>query len=287
MKSEAIPDSGWDLVIQPQKSLFHINYREIWKYKDLILLFVRRDLIAIYKQTILGPLWHIIQPLLTTITFTIIFGRIAKLSTDGLPQVLFYMAGVVTWTYFGESLKKTSGTFIANAGIFGKVYFPRLVMPISVVISNLISFTIQFSFFLCFLAYFYFFTDSQVHPNLFVFLLPFLIVIMAFLGLGFGIIISSMTTKYRDLAFVVGFGVQLFMYASPVIYPLSSVSGKLRYIILANPMTSVIETVRYAFLGVGEYNPLYILYSLSFTIVILFLGILMFNRIEKNFTDTI
>jgi lipopolysaccharide transport system permease protein len=281
-----IPAGEWTMILRPKRSLFDINLKELWQYRDLIVLFVRRDFVSKYKQTILGPLWFIIQPLLTTIMFTIIFGNIAGISTAGIPKVLFYMSGIVGWTYFSTCLNDTSQTFIKNASIFGKVYFPRLALPISVVISNLVSFLIQFLFLLCFLAYFLI-TGSSVHPNLLVLWIPFLVLLMAGLGLGFGIIISSLTTKYRDLSHLVTFGVTLWMYATPIIYPLSGIPEKYRLLVVANPMTPVVETFRTALLGVGTIDYLQLLYSCGFTLVILALGVVIFNKVEKTFMDTV
>jgi len=240
----------------------------------------------VYKQTILGPIWFLIQPLFTTLVFTVIFGKVAKISTDGLPQVIFYMSGVVFWNYFAGCLDKTSDTFVGNAGIFGKVWFPRLTVPISIVISNLITFGIQFVLFLCF--YFYFFIKgADISPKHLILLTPFLVVQMAALGLGFGIIISSMTTKYRDLRYLVGFGVQLWMYATPIVYPTSQIPEKWQWIIALNPMAPVIEAFRYAFLGAGTVHPWQIGSSMGTTLLILTIGIILFSRIEKSFMDTV
>lgn len=276
----------WSLVIRPQRNLFDLRLGELWKYRDLTGLFVRRDFVSVYKQTILGPLWYLIQPILTTITFTVIFGRIARLPTDGLPQFLFYMSGTVVWTYFAECLNKTSNTFITNSQLFGKVYFPRLSVPISILFSNLVAFVIQFLLFLCFMLYFWV-SGAGIHPNLWVLLTPLLILMMAGLGLGFGIIVSSLTTRYRDLRFLVTFGVQLWMYATPVIYPVSSIPERYRILIQANPITPLVETFRYAFLGAGAPNLLNLLYSGGFMVVVLTIGILLFNRIEATFMDTV
>jgi len=284
MKSET--DEQWTSIILPKVGWFDVDFKELWRYRDLILLFVRRDFVAIYKQTILGPLWFIIQPLLTTIMFTIVFGNIAKISTDGLPKMLFYLSGTVTWSYFASCLNSTSDTFIANASIFGKVYFPRLAVPIAIVISNLISYGLQFAFFLCFLTY-YMIMGSDIHPNLTILLTPVLLVMMAGLGLGLGIIISSLTTKYRDLRFLITFGVQLFMYATPVVYPVSVVPDRYKPFILANPMTPIIETFRYAYLGNGAFSWSYLGLSATTMIVILFIGLMMFGRVEKTFMDTV
>lgn len=280
-------DEKWDIIIKPAKTGFGIDFKALWQYRDLIRMFVVRDFIAVYKQTILGPLWHFIQPLLTTLTFAFIFGKVAGLSTDGMPGILFYMSGIVLWGYFSEGLKKTSNIFIANSHLFGKVYFPRLVMPISVIFSSLISFTVQLFMFFVFWCYYYFFTDTTPSLHWEITLFPILVLIMAFLGLGFGIMISAMTTKYRDLGFLVGFGVQLLMYLSPVIYPLSTVSGNLKYVILANPMTAVIETFRCGVLGSGTFSWFYLGYSAVFAFVIFILSIYVFNKVERNFTDTI
>jgi len=250
------------------------------------MLFVRRDFVSIYKQTILGPLWYIIQPLLTTIVFTIIFGRVARLPTDGLPPFLFYMSGTVIWSYFAASLTKTSGTFISNANLFGKVYFPRLSVPIAIIISNLVAFAIQFAMFLGFLVYFII-TGTDVNPNFYVLLTPVLLFIEAGLGLGFGIIVSSMTTRYRDLRYLVGFGVSLWMYATPVIYPVSAIPEQYQFIIQANPMTPIVEAFRYAYLGAGTVDPVNLLYSFGFMLVVLIIGIVLFNRIEQTFMDII
>ncbi len=276
----------WDLIIRPQRPWWDLRLGELWRYRDLIRLLVWRDFVAYYKQTILGPLWYLIQPILTTGVFTVIFGNIAGLSTDGLPAFLFYLAGNTVWSYFSTSLLNTSNTFTNNAAIFGKVYFPRLSVPISVIISNLISFTIRMGLFVAVLAYFWL-TGAPVEPNYWILALPILILIMAGLGLGLGIIISSLTTKYRDLQQLVSFGVQLLMYATPVIYPLSSVKGIWRWLLLTNPMTPVIEMFRLGFLGTSALDPVYLLYSLLFTIMILLGGILIFHRIEISFMDTV
>ncbi len=277
----------WDLIIQPHRHLFDLKLGDLWRYKDLVMLFVRRDFVSVYKQTILGPLWYLIQPLLTTITFTVIFGNIASLPTDGLPQFLFYMSGTVVWSYFAACLTKTSDTFVQNANLFGKVYFPRLAVPVSILISNLITFLIQFVLFLVFIVYFLL-QGTAIHFNwLWVALSPFLILIMAGLGLGLGIIVSSLTTKYRDLRFLVTFGVTLLMYATPVIYPASTIPARFQWIIQVNPMTSIIEAFRYAFLGAGTVNLNGLLYSFSFMLVVVVIGSVIFNRVEQTFMDTV
>lgn len=280
------PHEEWDLVLEPQRSWLDLRLKELWRYRDLIWLFVWRDFVAYYKQTILGPLWYLIQPILTTVVFSVIFGNLAKLSTDGMPPFLFYLAGNTVWGYFSTCLTSTSGTFTSNAAIFGKVYFPRLSIPISIILSNLISFAIRLGVFLAFLAYFIF-TGSAVRPTLWVLFLPVLLLLMGGLGLGFGILISSLTTKYRDLQQLVGFGVQLLMYATPVIYPLSSTQGTTRWLLLANPMTPVVEIFRLAFLGSSAINPLYLIYSAIFTAIIFITGTLVFNHVEATFMDTV
>lgn len=273
-------------IIRPQRSWFDLRLKELWQYRDLVQLFVWRDLVSVYKQTILGLLWYLIQPLLTTITFTVIFGNIARLPTDGLPKFLFYMSGTLIWSYFAASLSKTSNTFTANAGLFGKVYFPRLAVPVSILFSNLITFLIQFVLFLGFMLYFWL-AGAAIRPNAWLLLLPVFIALMAGLGLGFGIIVSALTTRYRDLQHLVLFGVQLLMYATPVIYPLSSTPEKFRWLILANPLTPVVEGFRYALLGAGSVNIYQLVYSFGFMLVVMVTGILIFNRVEATFMDTV
>jgi lipopolysaccharide transport system permease protein len=279
-------DNQWDLIIRPHRHWFDLRLGELWRYRDLVMLFVWRDFVSVYKQTILGPLWFLIQPILTNLTFTIIFGRIAKLPTDDVPPFLFYMSGTVIWTYFSTCLLKTSDTFIGNANLFGKVYFPRLAAPVSILISNLITFSIQFALFLFFLVYFAL-LGEPIHPNLWILFTPVLLLMMAGLGLGFGILISSMTTKYRDLRFLVQFGVQLLMYATPVLYPVSAVPARFQFLMQANPLTSIIETFRYAFLGAGSVNPALLVYSFVFMLVSILIGSLIFNRVEATFMDTV
>ena len=273
-------------VIQPKQKLLDLKLGELWRYRDLIMLFVRRTFVAQYKQTILGPAWAVIQPLFTTVIFTVIFGNMAGLAPAGVPTFLFYLCGSVAWTYFSGSLTATASTFTANAGVMGKVYFPRLVMPVSTVIANLISFGIQFVFFLIFLIY-YMATGSGVAPNGYMLLTPLLIVQMACLGLGFGIIISALTTKYRDLVMLVSFGVQIWMYLTPVAYDISIIPEKFMGLYMLNPMTPVINTLRYAFLGVGSFELGYYLISWVVTAAVLFLGVVLFNRVEKTFMDTV
>jgi lipopolysaccharide transport system permease protein len=285
-EGEQADPNDWDMVIGPQRNLLDLRLRELWHSRDLIMLFVRRDFVSVYKQTILGPLWYLIQPLLTTIVFTVIFGNIAKLPTDGLPSFLFYMSGTVIFTYFASSMTKISDTFVANANMFGKVYFSRLAVPVSVLISSLIAFVIQFGFFLVFMAYFAL-RGTPLHPNWWVLLTPVLLLMMAGLGLGFGIIVSAMTTKYRDLRFLIQFGVQLLQYATPVIYPLSSMSPKYQALIRLNPLTSIIEAFRYGFLGSGSVNFLQLGYSFAIMLIAIIIGVIIFNRVEATFMDTV
>lgn len=287
MNTTIVESEPWTEEIKPRSNLFDLRLREAWRYKDLVFMFVKRDFVANYKQTILGPIWFLLQPILTTFTFVVIFGQVAQIPTDGLPQVVFYMAGITVWNYFAETLNRTATVFRDNAAIFGKVYFPRITMPLSIVISNLVRFGIQFLLFLSIWTYFYFRTDS-IRPNIYMALMPVLLILMGLMSLGLGMIISAMTTKYRDLIFLLGFGVQLFMYATPIIYPLSELEGKsFKTIIMLNPMTHIVETFRYGFLGVGSFQWSYLAYSGVFTIVILAVGTIIFNRVEKSFTDTV
>ncbi|RZK28620.1 MAG: ABC transporter permease [Hymenobacter sp.] len=284
--NNTISPDYWTETVEARTSLLDLRLGDVWHYRDLVMMFVRRDFVSNYKQTILGPLWFLIQPLLTTFTYYIIFGNVAKLSTDGMPGMVFYMAGTTVWGYFSQSLTSVATVFTTNAQIFGKVYFPRLTMPLSIVISNLVRFSIQFVMFLGIWAYFLV-TTNILHPNWLMVLTPVLIIIMGLLSLGLGIIFSAMTTKYRDLAMLLTFGVQLLMYAVPVIYPLSSVPAKYKWAILANPMTAVLETFRYAFLGSGTFSWAQLGYSACATLAILALGTIMFNKVEKSFTDTV
>ena len=285
-------NSHWDLVIKGHSSLFDLNFNDLWRYRDLLVLFVKRDFVSFYKQTILGPLWFFIQPIFTTIVFSFVFGNLAGISTDGLPKYLFYLTGITSWAYFSDCLTKTSTVFRDNASIFGKVYFPRLIMPLSIVVSNLVRFGVQLLLLISMMLLFYFKpslspgTSFNVTPS--ILLLPFLILLMALLGLGMGLIITAMTTKYRDLTFLVTFGVQLLMYATTVIYPLSYAREKgYDTIVELNPMTGIIEAFRYAFLGKGEFTIYSLGYSVAVTFILLFLGIIVFNKTEKNFVDTI
>ncbi len=282
--------NDWDLVIKGHTSLFDLKFNDLWQYRDLLLLFVKRDFVSFYKQTVLGPLWFFIQPLFTTIIFSFVFGNLAGISTDGLPKYLFYLTGITSWNYFSDCLTKTSTVFRDNASIFGKVYFPRLIMPLSIVVSNLIRFGVQLVLMVLMMVYFYLFpvSGTSFHVTNGLFLFPFLVVLMAFLGLGLGLIITALTTKYRDLTFLVTFGVQLLMYATTVIYPLSYAKAKgYGFIVQLNPMTGIIECFRYAFLGKGEFTFSSLSYSVIVTLVVLVLGIVIFNKTEKNFVDTI
>jgi lipopolysaccharide transport system permease protein len=280
----------WDLIVKGHTSLFDIQFQDLWHYRDLLLLFVKRDFVSFYKQTVLGPLWFFIQPLFTTIIFSFVFGNLAGISTDGLPKYLFYLTGITSWNYFSDCLTKTSTVFKDNASIFGKVYFPRLIMPLSIVVSNLIRFGVQLLLLLLMMLYFYFFptAGASFHVTNALFLFPVLVLLMALLGLGMGLIITAMTTKYRDLTFLVTFGVQLLMYATTVIYPLSYAKAKgYGLIVELNPMTGIIECFRYAFLGKGEFTFGSLSYSVLITLIVLVLGIVIFNKTEKNFVDTI
>jgi lipopolysaccharide transport system permease protein len=277
----------WTEVISPKRSVLDINLREIWRYRDLVFLFVRRDFVATYKQTVLGPLWLLLQPLFTTLTFFFVFNQIAKIPTDGIDPILFYLSGITLWNYFSDCFNKTSNTFVANAGIFGKVYFPRLATPISIVISNLIKLGIQVFLFALIVIYQVVFKEVPLNINLYILILPFLILLMAIMGLGLGIIFSSLTTKYRDLSFLLSFGIQLLMYATPIIYPLSYTHGKLHFIISLNPLTPIIESFRYAFFGIGNFDWSGLAYTSIFSFGVLFIGIVIFNQVEKSFMDTV
>lgn len=276
----------WKKVIEPKSRLFDLKLGELIEYKDLIWMFVKRSFKSQYKQTILGPLWFIINPLITSVLFTVVFGGIAKISTDGVPQFLFYMAGNTAWSYFASCITQTSNTFTANAGVFGKVYFPRLVMPISTVIFAVLSFLIQLIMLIGFMIYFIAIGET-VTPNAYVWLLPVFILHMAAMGLGFGIIISSLTTKYRDLSILVSFGVQLWMYITPIVYPISTLSERAKSIIMLNPMAPIVNNFKYAFLGCGQMEWGYWGLSAIITLIILFIGIIIFNKVEKTFMDTV
>lgn len=280
-------EENWTTIIKARNNLLDINLKEIWQYKDLYTLFVKRDIITQYKQTIFGPLWYFIQPILTTVMYMVVFGGIAKISTDGLPQPLFYLSGIVCWQYFSNCLTATSNTFVTNQGMFGKVYFPRLIVPLSNVTSNLVKMLIQLMLFVIVYVY-YVCIGVEVCPNVHVLLFPVLILLLAGLSLGFGILISSLTTKYRDLTILFSFLVQLWMYATPVIYPLSTVpDGKLKTLMLINPITSIVEAFKYGTLGVGMMSWGWLAYSFAFMVVLLFVGIIVFNKVEKSFMDTV
>jgi lipopolysaccharide transport system permease protein len=279
-------EDGWTSKITPHRGWMDWRLAQLWRYRDLITLFVWRDFVSAYKQTILGPAWHIIQPLLTTLTFTIIFGKVAKLPTDGTPPFLFYLAGTVLWSYFSTSLTKTANTFVGNAHLMGKVYFHRLVIPISIVISNLISFGIQFAIFVAAVT-FYYFSSDHVHPTAWAFSCPILVAMMAGFSLGFGIIVSALTTRYRDLANLVSFGVQLLMYATPVIYPLSSIPARYQWVSNLNPLTPVMETFRLGFLGIGTVSLPQLTASFAVMCGVLGIGMMLFTHVERSFMDTV
>ena len=276
----------WTLEIKPEVGWLDLHLDDVWRYRDLLVMFVKRDFVATYKQTILGPLWFLVQPVLTTVMFVLVFTRVAKIPTDGVPPAVFYLSGLTIWNYFATCLTKTSGTFTNNAAIFGKVYFPRLVVPLSNVISSLISFGIQLGLLLVIMVYYYA-KGGLGPPNAYALLIPVLLVLVAFLGLGLGIIVSSLTTKYRDLSMLVGFGVQLAMYATPVIYPLSYLSAKHQTLVAINPIAPLVESFRFGLLGVGTFAWPYLAYSALVTVLVLLAGVVMFNRVEKSFMDVV
>lgn len=289
MKPKDTVDEDWLFEIKPKNSFFSLNLNEVWRYRDLLFLFVKRDVVTVYKQTVLGPLWYLIQPLFTSITFTIIFNTVAGIETGAVPPFLFNMAGITVWNYFTTCLNGTSNTFAANAGIFGKVYFPRIITPLSVVISNLLKFGIQFIIFICFYLYFYW-NGAAIGLTIWVLFFPLLIVLMGILGLGLGMIISSMVTKYRDLNYLIGFGVQLLMYLSAVVYPMALIEKKMpqySWLVQYNPLAYIIETSRVMLLNVGEISVYGIVYTVSITIIVFILGLLVFNKVEKSFIDTV
>jgi lipopolysaccharide transport system permease protein len=285
MGNKSVVGDEWDHVIESKSSLFDLRLKEVWHYRDLLFLFVRRDFVTVYKQTILGPLWFFIQPILTTITFTIIFGNVAQLSTDGAPKLAFYMAGITLWNYFSTCLTSVAGVFNTNASIFGKVYFPRLIMPLTIVISNLMKFGVQFMMFIIFVFYFYF--NGQIQPNSWILFTPIIILLMAVISMGLGLILSSMMTKYKDLNQLISFGIQLAMYATPVIYPSSSVPENFRMILQLNPLNGLFDYMRYAYLGVGDFSLNSLIYPSIFAIVILAIGVVIFNKVQKSFMDTV
>lgn len=278
-------NTEWTNIISSEHSLFKLNLKEVWDYRDLVYMFVKRDFISSFKQTILGPLWFFINPIFTTVVYLIVFGNIANLSTDGAPKILFYLAGVTLWNYFSSSLGGTSNVFIGNAGIFGKVYFPRLVMPITIVISNLMRFGVQFLLFL--VVFFYYWHKGEVTPNWWVLFTPIFIFMMSLFALGVGMIFSSLTTKYRDLSMLLTFGISLYMYATPVIYPTSMLSAKIQPYAKYNPLTGIFEGFKYAWMGVGEFHPIMLLYSTVIILILLAIGTVIFNKVEKGFMDTV
>lgn len=279
------PES-WDLVVRPKRHLLDVNLKEVWDYRDLIMLFVRRDFVSTYKQTLLGPFWYILNPLISTFMYTLVFAGIAGIPTEGIPPQLFYLSGIVGWSYFATCLKGTSSTFISNAGIFGKVYFPRLASPISVIISSMVQLGIQLLLLAVFML-FYSLKGFEINVNWYILYIPLLVINLALLGLGIGIIFSALTTKYRDLSNLLGFGVQLWMYITPIIYPASSVPEKYQVYVYINPVAPLVEAFKYGLIGVGEFNPGRLFYSVVVTLVLLFLGVILFNRTEQNFMDTV
>jgi len=283
---ETAPEESWDLIIRPKRHLLDVNFKEIWDYRDLLYMFVKRDIVTVYQQTILGPIWFFIQPILTMLTFVIVFGRIARISTEGVPAPLFYLSGIIIWNYFQDCLLKTSSTFASNSGIFGKVYFPRLIVPLSQVISGVIKFLIQMTLFLVIYSG-YLATSDAVHPNLWLLSTAYCLLLMAGMSLGLGIIFSSFTTKYRDLTFLLGFGVQLLMYASPIIYPMSILPPQIRAYLWWNPIAHVVECFKYGFLGIGQASVDGLAYTTGFTFVTLVIGVIIFNRTEQTFMDTV
>lgn len=279
------PQQKWTETIEDNHSLFDLKLKEVWRYKDLIYMFVKRDFVSSFKQTILGPVWFFINPILTTIVYLVVFGKIANLPTDGAPPLLFYLAGVTLWNYFSSCLLATSSTFVGNANIFGKVYFPRLVSPLSIVISNLMRFGVQFVLFL--IGWAYYLSKGLVQPNIWILATPFLIILMALFALGVGMIFSALTTKYKDLSMLLGFGVSLYMYATPVIYPTSSLPGYFKKLSYYNPLTGIFECFKYAWMGVGDFSPLMLVISTFIILVLLAIGIVTFNKVEKTFMDTV
>lgn len=275
----------WTETIESSHSLFKLNLKEVWDYKDLVYMFVKRDFISSFKQTILGPIWFFINPVFTTIMYLLVFGKIAHISTDGAPQVLFYLASVTLWNYFSTSLTSTSNVFTGNAGIFGKVYFPRLVMPLSIVVSNLMRFGVQFLLFL--VGFFYYLNKGEISPNWWILATPFLIILMAAFALGAGMIFSALTTKYRDLQMLLGFGISLFMYAAPVIYPISALPNRIKPYLDFNPLTGIFECFRHAWLGTSSFRPEMLIYSTVIIFILLIIGTLVFNKVEKGFMDTV
>lgn len=276
----------WTEEIKSNNSIFSVNLREVWHYRDLLFMLVKKDYVTFYKQTILGPIWFFVQPIMTTLIYVLLFGQIAKLSTGGVPQIAFYLSGITIWNYFSESLTKTSTVFKDNAAVMGKVYFPRLIMPLSIVASGLMKFGIQFGLFVCVVVY-YTFVNQQIHPNLWIVVTPLLIILMASISLGLGMIFSSLTTKYKDLVFLLTFGIQLFMYATPVVYISDSIPLEYRWLIEMNPLTGIFDCFRYGYLGVGDFRASSLLFSSIVSFSILGLGVVVFNKVEKTFMDTV
>lgn len=279
-------EQQWTEEIKSQDSLFSINFKELWHYRDLLLMLLKRDFVTFYKQTILGPIWFFVQPIMTSLIYLVLFGQVAKLSTDGLPQLAFYLSGITIWNYFSEALTKTSTIFKDNAAVFGKVYFPRLIMPLAVVCSGLMKFAIQFGLFIAVVLY-YTFVAQSIQPNIWVLATPFLIFLMAAFALGLGMIFSSLTTKYKDLSFLLTFGVQLYMYATPVVYPVSAMPAKYKWVVDINPLTGIFECFRYGYLGSGHFEPFSLVFSSVFIGVLLIIGTVIFNKVEKSFMDTV
>jgi len=279
-------EDEWDLIITPKRHLLDLRLRDVWHYRDLLSLLVKRDIVALYKQTVLGPIWYFVSPLFTTAVYLFIFGSLAGLSTDGLPQPLFYMAGITSWTYFSSTLTATSSVFVSNAGIFGKVYFPRLIMPLSLVVSNLYKYLIQLIL-LASMTFYYVWNGAEISVSWYLLLFPLMIVLMAAQGIGLGMIVSASTTKYKDVGLLLTFGVQLLMYSTTVVYPLSALSGKLRTLVALNPMTPIMEGTRKSLFGVGAFDFQYLAYAVLVSLLILFIGTVMFNKVEKDFVDTV
>jgi len=277
---------NWTEEIKSNSSLLSVNVQEIWHYRDLIYMLVKRDFITFYKQTILGPIWFFLQPILTSVIYLVLFGQVAKLSTDGLPQLAFYLSGITIWNYFSESLSKTSTVFRDNSGVFGKVYFPRLIMPLAIVVSGLMKFSIQFALFISVVLY-YTFVQQTIAPNIWVLATPYLILLMAAFALGLGMIFSSLTTKYKDLTFLLSFGIQLAMYATPVVYPISALPLNYRWMVEMNPLTGIFECFRYGYLGSGHFDPMSLVYSTICIFILFLIGVLIFNKVEKSFMDTV
>lgn len=288
MNDKNTVESEWTEVIQPRDNLFKINFAEVWRYRDLLTMLVRRDFVTYFKQTILGPIWFFVSPIFTTIIYVVVFGNIAKISTDGVPQVAFYLCGVTLWNYFSTCLNETAVVFSKNSAMLGKVYFPRLIMPLSIIVSKLMQFGVQFLLFLA-VAIFYW-IQGAAHPNAWILLSPVLMLFLAAFSLGLGMIFSSMTVKYRDMVQLLTFGVQLLMYVTPVIYPISAMPDKypiLKYLIMANPLTAIFESFKYGYLGAGEFTAFSLTYSFIIIAVVFVLGTVIFNRVEKSFMDTI